>query len=131
MPLVPLDAEPDPHWQELTAGRTTLVPVAYLPEAVAGQLSGWRRGVGLVRLALRRAGDLPDRLASPRHAILLDATVVRMVLVPATMSLLGRANWWLPAWLDRVLPRLDVETAADLDQPSPVAGAVLAGSASR
>ena len=64
-------------------------------------------------------------------AILLDATVVRMVLVPATMSLLGRANWWLPAWLDRVLPRLDVETAADLDQPSPVAGAVLAGSASR
>ena len=34
-------------------------------------------------------------------AILLDATVVRMVLVPATMSLLGRWNWWVPAWLDR------------------------------
>jgi RND superfamily putative drug exporter len=33
-------------------------------------------------------------------AILLDATVVRMVLVPATMALLGRANWWLPRWLD-------------------------------
>ena len=42
-------------------------------------------------------------------AIALDATVVRMVLVPATMALLGRANWWLPGWLDRVLPRLDVE----------------------
>ena len=42
-------------------------------------------------------------------AILLDATVVRMVLVPATMSLLGRGNWWLPAWLDRLLPRLDPE----------------------
>ncbi|MFE6751751.1 MMPL family transporter [Kitasatospora purpeofusca] len=38
-------------------------------------------------------------------AILIDATVVRMVLVPATMTLLGRANWWLPTWLDRILPR--------------------------
>ena len=37
-------------------------------------------------------------------AIVLDATVVRMVLVPATMSLLGRWNWWMPAWLDRLLP---------------------------
>jgi RND superfamily putative drug exporter len=37
-------------------------------------------------------------------AIFIDATVVRMVLVPATMTLLGRANWWLPGWLDRVLP---------------------------
>ena len=42
-------------------------------------------------------------------AVLLDATVVRMVLVPATMSLLGRWNWWLPAWLDRVLPRVRAE----------------------
>jgi len=46
-------------------------------------------------------------------AILLDATLVRMVLVPATMTLLGRANWWLPGWLDRVLPRVEVEAAAD------------------
>ncbi|WP_078886340.1 MMPL family transporter [Streptomyces sp. MUSC 125] len=38
-------------------------------------------------------------------AIFIDATVVRMVLVPATMTLLGRANWWLPGWLDRLLPR--------------------------
>ncbi|MCW8094951.1 MMPL family transporter [Streptomyces tauricus] len=38
-------------------------------------------------------------------AILIDATVVRMVLVPATMTLLGRTNWWLPRWLDRMLPR--------------------------
>jgi len=42
-------------------------------------------------------------------AVLIDATVVRMVLVPATMSLLGRANWWLPSWLDRLLPRLGVD----------------------
>jgi RND superfamily putative drug exporter len=42
-------------------------------------------------------------------AILLDATVVRMVLVPALMQLFGRANWWTPAWLERVLRRLDLE----------------------
>jgi RND superfamily putative drug exporter len=42
-------------------------------------------------------------------AILIDATIVRMVLVPATMALLGRANWWLPSWLDRSMPRLCFE----------------------
>jgi len=42
-------------------------------------------------------------------AIFVDATVVRMVLVPAVMQLMGRANWWIPRWLDRALPRLDVE----------------------
>ena len=42
-------------------------------------------------------------------AIFLDATIVRMLLVPATMELLGGANWWLPRWLDRILPDLDVE----------------------
>jgi RND superfamily putative drug exporter len=41
-------------------------------------------------------------------AVLLDATIVRMVLVPATMELLGGRNWWIPRWLDRVLPRLHV-----------------------
>jgi RND superfamily putative drug exporter len=44
-------------------------------------------------------------------AVLLDATLVRMVLVPSTMSLLGSANWWLPKWLDRILPHLDLEGA--------------------
>ena len=42
-------------------------------------------------------------------AIFLDATVVRMVLVPAVMQLLGKWNWWIPNWLEEVLPRLDVE----------------------
>ncbi len=46
-------------------------------------------------------------------AVFLDATLVRLVLVPATMKLLGDANWWLPAWLDRVLPRWDLDGAAD------------------
>ncbi|NUK00903.1 MMPL family transporter [Streptomyces lunaelactis] len=43
-------------------------------------------------------------------AIFIDATVVRMVLVPATMTLLGRTNWWLPKWLDWMLPRGPVGT---------------------
>jgi RND superfamily putative drug exporter len=46
-------------------------------------------------------------------AIALDATVVRMVLVPATMALLGRWNWWLPGWLDRLLPGVSVEGVAE------------------
>ncbi len=42
-------------------------------------------------------------------AIALDATLIRLVLVPATMRLLGARNWWLPAWLARLLPRLEVD----------------------
>jgi len=48
-------------------------------------------------------------------AILVDATVVRMVLVPAAMELLGDRNWWFPRWLDRIIPRLHVEAGADVD----------------
>ena len=42
-------------------------------------------------------------------AIFVDATIVRMVLVPATMKLMGDANWWIPGWLDRLLPSVDIE----------------------
>ena len=45
-------------------------------------------------------------------AIFIDATLIRMVIVPSTMELLGDANWWLPGWLDRILPHLDVEGSA-------------------
>ena len=48
-------------------------------------------------------------------AVLVDATLVRMVLVPATMALLGKANSWLPGWLDRILPHLVVESAATVE----------------
>jgi putative drug exporter of the RND superfamily len=58
-------------------------------------------------------------------AVLVDATIVRMVLVPATMELLGGANWWFPKWLDRIVPHLDVEgdpePAIDLTAPEPAA----------
>ncbi|MDY7103862.1 MAG: MMPL family transporter [Actinomycetota bacterium] len=50
-------------------------------------------------------------------AIAVDATIVRTVLVPATMKLMGDANWWLPAWLDRLLPTLDLEGGPVGDGP--------------
>ena len=51
-------------------------------------------------------------------AVLLDATIVRMLLVPATMELLGDRNWWLPKWLDKLLPVIHVEgTVDDVDDP--------------
>jgi putative drug exporter of the RND superfamily len=48
-------------------------------------------------------------------AVLIDATIVRMLLVPATMELLGDKNWWIPKWLDRILPRVHIEAPPDLD----------------
>jgi RND superfamily putative drug exporter len=48
-------------------------------------------------------------------AIAIDATIVRVVLVPATMVLLGNANWWLPRWLDRILPKMDLEGTETLE----------------
>ena len=51
-------------------------------------------------------------------AVFVDATVVRCVLVPATMELLGRANWWLPRTIDRFLPTLGVEV--EPERPSEV-----------
>jgi RND superfamily putative drug exporter len=56
-------------------------------------------------------------------AVALDATVVRALLVPATMRLLGRWNWWVPARLDRalqgVLPRTEAQVEADLEATAP------------
>jgi putative drug exporter of the RND superfamily len=50
--------------------------------------------------------------------VIADALLVRRLLIPALLALLGRGAWWLPRWLDRVLPRLDVEGAA-LEERSP------------
>jgi putative drug exporter of the RND superfamily len=46
-------------------------------------------------------------------AIFVDATLIRMVLVPATMELLGDANWWFPKWLGRLVPRVSIEPSTD------------------
>ncbi|HEV2798075.1 MAG TPA: MMPL family transporter [Nocardioides sp.] len=58
--------------------------------------------------------------------VLLDAFVVRMLLIPAAMHLLGEHAWWLPRWLDRILPDVDVE-GAKLERSHPVAGTVSPG----
>ena len=52
-------------------------------------------------------------------AIFIDATLIRLVIVPSTMELLGDANWWLPGWLDRILPHLDVEGPHEVHDHEP------------
>jgi putative drug exporter of the RND superfamily len=73
-------------------------------------------------------GDVISKVAGLglATAILVDATVVRMVLVPSTMELLGDRNWWMPRWLDRVLPRIDVD-----GEPVPVATPAPVGAPTR
>ena len=44
--------------------------------------------------------------------MLFDAFFIRMTLVPATMFLMGRATWWMPKWLEKILPTLDIEGTA-------------------
>ncbi|MGH2586607.1 MAG: MMPL family transporter, partial [Dehalococcoidia bacterium] len=62
-------------------------------------------------------------------AVFLDATIIRSVLVPATMQLLGRYNWWMPSWLGW-LPKLNVEGGAHPEPaPVPVPAAVPVGAA--
>ncbi len=53
-------------------------------------------------------------------AIFIDATIVRLVLVPALMQLMGDANWWFPSWLDRIVPRISVDGPSAALEPVPV-----------
>ncbi|HEY1488047.1 MAG TPA: MMPL family transporter [Micromonosporaceae bacterium] len=74
-------------------------------------------------LGQRVIGEFGVGLAS---AVFIDAFILRTVLVPALMHLFGNANWWLPKWLDRILPHLSVEPADDAisaDSPEPVGAA--------
>jgi RND superfamily putative drug exporter len=57
-------------------------------------------------------------------AIFVDATLVRMILVPATMELLGARNWWFPKSLERFLPRINVE-GSHVAEPEPEPESVL------
>ena len=55
-------------------------------------------------------------------AVVIDAFIVRLIIVPSLMSLLGNANWWLPRWLDRILPTVHIEPGEDEivdDEPEP------------
>ncbi|PIM66186.1 hypothetical protein CTU88_44380, partial [Streptomyces sp. JV178] len=55
-------------------------------------------------------------------SVLIDATVVRLLMVPAVMTLLGSHAWWTPRWLDRVLPHINAEgdTGDTEERPAPV-----------
>jgi RND superfamily putative drug exporter len=55
-------------------------------------------------------------------AIMIDAVVVRLFLVPAVMHVFGDRNWWFPAWLDRIVPQLNIEGTPEIDE-TPVSGA--------
>jgi RND superfamily putative drug exporter len=54
-------------------------------------------------------------------AVFLDATIIRVVLVPATMRLMGAWNWWIPGWLDRILPRVTIESPVSAEETVPAA----------
>jgi putative drug exporter of the RND superfamily len=55
-------------------------------------------------------------------AVLLDATIIRIVMVPATMRLMGRWNWWLPQWLDRLLPKVSLDAPEEIPEEPVAAG---------
>jgi RND superfamily putative drug exporter len=81
----------------ITAGAAVMITV-FLSFVLGQDVFGKMFGIGLAA------------------AVFIDATVVRMVLVPATMELLGDRNWWLPGWLDRVLPSIHVEGQEVIDE---------------
>lgn len=56
-------------------------------------------------------------------SVLIDATITRMILVPSAMELAGRANWWLPRWLDRIIPRIQLEESSQEPLGAPNADA--------
>jgi RND superfamily putative drug exporter len=107
--------------EEHSAGRKT-------PDAIAYGLSSTARVItsaALIMIAVFGSFALGDERVIKEFglglatAVFLDATVVRLLLVPATMELLGEANWWLPRWLDRILPKINVEgPAIEVPQPA-------------
>jgi len=48
-------------------------------------------------------------------AVLLDAFVVRLILVPSLMTIFGKANWWLPGWMERLMPHISIESEQDIE----------------
>jgi RND superfamily putative drug exporter len=59
--------------------------------------------------------------------IFVDAVLIRMAIVPAAMQLLGKANWWFPRWLDKILPRLSVESEDGASPQEPAVAVSAAG----
>ena len=93
--------------QGFRAGRTVVIAAAIIMVAVFGGFMA-SESVMIKSMGLGLA-----------LGVLFDAFVVRMLLVPALMHLVGRGAWWLPKWLDRLIPNVDVEGAA-LERRHPV-----------
>ena len=103
----PLSRDRASAWSTRLSGRVTLTDLLVLMVVVFGSfLLENDRTIKLFGTGLATA-------------VFLDATIVRMLLVPATMELLGDRNWWLPRWLDRILPHIAVEGRPEPgDEPS-------------
>jgi RND superfamily putative drug exporter len=86
-------------------GRTITAAAAIMMLVFAAFILGGERVIKLFGVGL--AG-----------AVFLDALIVRSVLIPSLMLVVGKANWWLPSWLDRILPRLNVEGAGEAPRPA-------------
>jgi putative drug exporter of the RND superfamily len=87
-------------------GRTITAAAAIMVLVFAAFVLGGERVIKLFGIGLA-------------SAVLFDALIIRSVLVPSLMLLVGKANWWLPGWLDRLLPRLNVEGEAGNESPPP------------
>jgi len=89
----------------LRTGRTSTAVTAGLA-ATARVITAAAAIMVAVFLSFVVADDVFQKLigVGMATAILVDATVIRMLLVPSVMQLMGRANWWLPGWLGRLLP---------------------------
>jgi RND superfamily putative drug exporter len=68
---------------------------------------------------LARLTEVKELGFSLAAAVLIDATLIRIILVPAAMQLLGHWNWWFPAWLDRILPRVELSEET-IGRPRPI-----------
>lgn len=97
--------------EEHVAGRKTGDAIAYGLSSTARVITS----AALIMIAVFGSFALGDERVIKEFgvglatAVFLDATVVRLLLVPATMELLGETNWWLPRWLDRILPNIHVD----------------------
>jgi uncharacterized membrane protein YdfJ with MMPL/SSD domain len=106
--------------EEYDAGATTREAVARGLSHTARVITAAAAIMVLVFATVLLGGDIAVKQfgLGLAVAVLLDATLVRMVLVPALMELLGAANWWLPRWLARVLPAANASPAAVRQAPS-------------
>ncbi len=96
------------------ASGSTRAAIAYGIERTAGIITGAALIMAsvFIAFAISGVGQVAQFGVGLTVAVLIDATVVRLVLLPAAMRLFGEANWWLPGWLDRLLPVFELEARA-------------------